>query len=175
MKRPGVALIALVALSSAAGALGQERQPRPGRAPVEDAFKMVKAYILSNLQERLDLTDQQYEALFPLVNRLYDNRHELARKKGETLREMARLLHRGQATEAQLEGLLKELKEVEAEEHATATNDLAAIEAVLDPIQQAKYRVYQVEVERRIRELMGRRRQGGVERRNQPQRPPDRQ
>jgi Spy/CpxP family protein refolding chaperone len=172
VKRLGVALFLLVVLSSAGWAFGQARQPRPSRAPGEDAFKMVKAYILSNLQERLDLTDQQYEKLFPLVNRLYDNRHKLARKKGETLREMSRLLRRGQATEEQLEALVKELKEVEAEERATATRDEAAIDAVLDPVQQAKIRVYRLEVERRIRELAGRRRQGGVERRNQPQRPP---
>ena len=101
------------------------------------------------------------------MNRLYDNRHKLARKKGETLREMARLLRRGLATEARLAELMKELKDVEAEEYATTTRDLAAIEAVLDPVQQAKYRVYQMEVERRIRELMGRRRQEVPQRRRE--------
>ena len=52
--------------------------------------------------------------------------------------------------------LLREVKAAEAEEAATMRRDLDAIDAVLTPVQQAKYRVLEVEVERKIRGAHGR-------------------
>jgi hypothetical protein len=126
-----------------------------------EAVKLVKAYILSNLQERLDLTDDQYAKLFPLVSRLQDDRHGFAEKRNRTLGEMSRLLRFGAATESRLVELLEQLRAVEVEEPKAIADHLAAIDAVLTPVQQAKYRVYEMEVGRRIRDLMRSRRRGG--------------
>jgi Spy/CpxP family protein refolding chaperone len=131
---------------------------------------MVKAYILSNLQERLELSEAQYLELLPLVNQLHDDRHSFARKKGQALRELSRLLASGKATEARLVELLAELRAIQKREPATILGDLEAIDAVLTPVQQARFRVYETEVERKIRELMGRRQRGRDGERRQPPR-----
>jgi hypothetical protein len=159
-------------LSLSASAWAFQQRPRDRRTPPGDeAFRMVKAYILSNLQERLQLSEAQYLELLPLVNRLHDDRHSFARTKRLALREMSRLLASGKATEGRLVELLAKLRAIEEREPATIRNDLEAIDAVLTPVQQARFRVYEMEVERKIRELMGRRqRPGDGERREPPRR-----
>ena len=76
---------------------------------------------------------------------------------------MRRLLRQGGATEAQVLDLLRQLKALDADGPAQTRKNLDALDALLTPVQQAKYRVLEVEVEQRMRELMNRARsrQGG--------------
>jgi Spy/CpxP family protein refolding chaperone len=157
-----VLAVALGAVSLCA--FGQEEGPqgRPGpRAGRGEAFKMVDAYVVSNLQESLGLTDEQFVKLLPLVRKLQTDRRDYYLTRGRALREMRRLLGSGSATEAQLLDLLKEVKALDVDGPARTKKNLDAIDAALSPIQQAKYRVLEVEVEQRMRELMGRARRGG--------------
>lgn len=171
--RPSVAaLVVTVALSAPAAAFqgGPGRPPsdegdRPPRGGPGEAFKMVDAYILGNMQESLGLTDEQYVKLLPRVQKLQSDRRGLVQRRMRAIGEMRRSLRGGSATEPRLRELLAEVKAVEAEEAATLRRDRDAIDAELSPVQQAKFRVLEHEVERRIRELMGevraRRRDGG--------------
>lgn len=119
-----------------------------------EAFKMVDAYIVSNLQESVGLTDEQFARLLPLVKRLQNDRRDLAQRRGRALGEMRRVLGSGSATEARVLELLKEVKEVEAAQHETVRRDVEAIDQALTPVQQAKFRLLEGEVERKIRALM---------------------
>jgi Spy/CpxP family protein refolding chaperone len=140
------------------------------RAPRDEAFKMIDAYIVSNLQESLDLTDDQFVKLLPLVKRLQTDRRSALQRRQQPLMELRRLLASGGATEAKVTALLREVKAAEADEPGLLRKDRDAIDAVLSPIQQAKFRVLEVEVEHKIRELMT---QIRAQRRNQGQsRPP---
>ena len=85
MKRATLAvMVVLLAVTAWTQSEEPRRRRRPSRqAPAEEAFKMVKAYILSNLQERLELDDERYATLFPLVNRLQDHRHDFGRRRSD--------------------------------------------------------------------------------------------
>jgi hypothetical protein len=131
---------------------------------------MVDAYIVSNLQESLGLTDQQFVKLLPLVKRLQNDRRAFVQKRQRALAALRGLLQSGAATEARVADLLRELRAVEAEEPALLRKDLEAIDAELSPLQQAKYRVLEVEVQRRLQELMNQ-----VRRQNRPQDRPRRE
>jgi hypothetical protein len=131
---------------------------RPARA---EAFKLVDAYVMSNLQESLGLTDEQYARAIPLVQRLQTERRELNLERMKTVREMRRLLREGGATEAQVLDRLQHLKALDADGPARVRKDLEALDAVLSPIQQAKFRVLELEVEQRMRDLMNRARPRG--------------
>jgi hypothetical protein len=158
----------VLAMAAAVGAaapyaFAQEEVPprRPdARGGREEAFRMVDAYVVSNLQESLGLSDEQFVKVLPLVKRLHTERRDYFQSRMRVLREMRRLLDSGAATEGQVVGQLKELKALEAEGPARTRKNLEALEAVLSPIQQAKYRVLEVEVEQRLRELTGRARGG---------------
>jgi Spy/CpxP family protein refolding chaperone len=139
--------LALVCLASQVSAQGGARQRG-------EAFKMVDAYIVSNLQESVGLSDEQFARILPLVKRLQNDRRELAQRRGRALAEMRRVLESGTATEARVLDLLKDVKAVESTQHETIRHDMDAIDQVLTPIQQAKFRLLEGEVERKIRSLM---------------------
>jgi hypothetical protein len=152
-------LLLTIALAvCAGGALAQQETPpaagdRPGR---DEAFRMVDAYLVSNLQESLGLTDEQFAKAIPLVKKVQADRREFLMERTRTVREMRRLLRQGGATEAQLLDLLKQLNALDADGPARTRASLAALDAVLTPLQQAKYRVLETDVEQRMRELMNR-------------------
>jgi hypothetical protein len=155
----GGALALVIAAALSAG--GQERRGGDGaearadrRGGREDAFKMIDAYVVSNLQESLELTDEQFVKLLPLVKRLQSDRRALLQRRQQPLMELRRLLASGGATEAQITELLRRVKAAEEEEPSVLRRDRDAIDATLSPIQQAKFRVFEAEVEHKIRELM---------------------
>lgn len=158
-------------------ALGQAGPGRPdAQAAVEegrpDIGKMIDAYIISNLQEGLGLSDEQFVKLLPLVKRLQTDRRQFAQRRQRTVQELRRLLQSGSATDARVSELLRELKAVETEEPAAIRRDRDALDAALAPVQQAKYRIMEVELERRLRGLMNQVRRNAAEparpRRNDP-------
>jgi hypothetical protein len=147
------------------GAQGPNQPDRPR----EELFKMIDAYVVSNMQESLSLSDEQFVKLLPLVKRLQTDRRAFAERRMRALVELRRSFDSGSATDARVNELLKELKAVEAEEPPTLRKHLDAIDAALSPVQQAKYRILEVEVERRLRELMGQvRRRAGAAARGRP-------
>jgi len=126
---------------------------RPART---EAFKMVDAYVMSNLQESLGLTDDQFAKAVPLVKKLQTERREYLLERTRKVREMRRLLRQGGASEAQVVELLREVKALDAEGPAATRRNVEALDAVLTPVQQAKFRVLELEVEQRMRELVRR-------------------
>lgn len=135
-------------------AAGSASAQTPARRPREEAFKMVEAYVVSNLQESLALTDDQFARLLPHVKRLQKDRRDLAQRRGRAMSDLRRILESGAATEPRVVELMKEVKAVEAEQSETVRKDMDAIDGVLTPVQQAKFRLLEVEVERKIRALM---------------------
>ena len=154
-------LLSLVVALGGAGALAQEQPPAGAERPARtEAFKMVDAYVMSNLQESLGLSDEQFAKAIPLVKKLQTERREYYLERTRKVREMRRLLRQGGATEAQVLDLLRQVKALDADGPARTQRNLEALDALLTPVQQAKFRVLEIEVEQRMRELMGRARPG---------------
>lgn len=147
--------------------------PSPASPPLppprQEIFRMVDAYIVSNLQESLGLTDEQFAKLIPLVKRVQKNRREFNQKRQAIIRELRTSFQAGTATEARVGELMKELKALEVEGPQSLKKDQDAIDAALNPVQQAKYRVLEFNVDQRIRGLMGR--LGRPPRREEPEAP----
>lgn len=161
-RRIGCVLVALLVAAVAPA----EDASKPGkaareeaRARREEAFRIVDAYVVSNLQDSLGLSDEQYVRVLPLVTKLQSDRRDYFLGRGRMIREMRRLLHAG-GSEAALVEKLGELKRLESEGLARTRSDSDALDAALTPLQQAKFRLLEVEVERRMRELTGRARLG---------------
>jgi hypothetical protein len=159
--------LALVLVASTAVA---QQEPPAGRPAREEAFRMVDAYVVSNMQESLDLSDEQFARAIPLVKKLQRERREHLLERARLLREMRRLLRQGGTPESQVLDLLKQAKQLEAEGPERTRRNLEALDGLLSPIQQAKYRVLEGEVEQRLRELTNRARAArpGARERNEP-------
>ena len=156
-KLTAVCLLAMVAL--AGSAVAQENEGNARRAPRDEVFRMVDAYVVSNLQESLGLSEAEFVKLLPLVRRLQTERREAAQKRVMAVQELRRLLRAGNATESQVAALLKDVKAAEADELVTLKRNREAVDAALAPLQQAKFRVMEAEVEHKLRELMAEMRQ----------------
>ena len=154
MIRRALAVLLLAAAAAAAAQESSNPAAAEGRRPREEAFRMIDAYLVSNLQESLGLTDEQFVRLLPNVKRLQNDRRQYAQRRQRALQEMRKLLQSGGATEGRLEELLREVKAVESEQAPAIRRDLDSVDAVLSPVQQAKYRILELEVERKIREVM---------------------
>ncbi len=166
-------VVAGLALLTAAGPTQAPPSPPPRDGPRVEAAKMIDAYVVSNLQESLGLSDEQFVKLLPLVKHLQSERRDFVQRRNKTLRELRRLLNSGTATEAQVLDTLRELKALEGDGPWKIQKSLEAIDAALTPLQQAKFRVLEVEVEQKIRELMNQiRRQGQAPDRPARDRPP---
>jgi len=152
----------LALLLAAALAPAQEPRHRDGRRlpPRDDVFQMVDEYFVGNLKDRLELTDDQLARLLPRVRQLQTERRELAQRRFHAMHELRVALRSGKATEAGVQELLRDLKAVETEEPLALRRHREAIDAVLTSVQQAKYRLLEVEVERRVRQALSRTRGG---------------
>jgi hypothetical protein len=149
-------LLLLVAALLSAGPLAAQpmRPPQRPDAPREEIFRMIDAYVVSNMQESLGLSDEQFVKLLPLVKRLQTDRRGMAERRLRAMNELRRALNSGSATDAQVAELMKEVRAVENDEPAAIRKHVEAIDAALTPLQQAKFRVLETEVERRLREMM---------------------
>jgi len=154
------ALVLALAIAPAQVPHPPDDHPSPGMRPRDEAAKMIEAYIVSNLQESLGLTDEQFVKLLPLVKRLQSDRRECMQNHMRLVRELRRSLRSGTATEGQVLELLKELKAMDADGPARNRKNLEAVDAVLTPLQQAKFRVMEVDIEQKIRGLLGQIRRG---------------
>ena len=136
------------------------RDPRDtvGHTPElrDETFRLMDAYLISNLQESVGLTDEQFARALPLVKKLQSDRRDFARRRMQALRTLRKTLASGGATEAGVTDLLKNVKTASADERAAAVRNAEALDAVLTPLQQAKYRVFEAEVDIRLRHLLAR-------------------
>src|SRR5207244_7458451 len=125
-------VLAGVLVASGALASAQEgAAPSGPLRPREEAFKMIDAYFVSNLQESLGLTDEQFVRLLPNVKRLQNDRRQYAQRRQRALQEMRKLLQSGAATEGRVEELLREVRAVEREQAPAIRRDMDAVDAVL--------------------------------------------
>jgi len=148
-------LVLALALAPGQAARPEGDRPSPPPRPRDEAAKMIEAYLVSNLQESLGLSDDQFVKLLPLVKKLQSDRRDAMQSRQRLVRELRRSLKSGTATESMVVEQLKELKAAEADGPARTRKDLDAIDAVLTPLQQAKFRVLEVDIEQKIRELLG--------------------
>ena len=148
---------AVLILGAGAGA-AQDNPPdgeRRGR-PREEIARMVDSYIAENIQERLGLADDQVARALPLVRRLHAERRRFAERKMRALHQMRRMVRTGTVSDVAAAEALQELKAAEAEEDAAVRAGRDALDAVLTPPQQVKYRLLEAEIDHRLRELMAR-------------------
>ena len=122
----------------------------------DETFRLMDAYLISNLQESLGLTDDQFTRALPIVKKLQADRREFARRRMTALRVLRRSLGSGTVTESAVTDLLKDLKAASEDERAGTLRNLEALDAVLTPLQQAKYRVFEAEIDSRLRHLLAR-------------------
>ncbi len=140
----------------APGLYGQHRAGERDRSLRDETFRIAEAYLISHLQESLALTDDEFTRVMPLVRQVQAARRRSAEERGDRLRQLRQLLASNTATPPSVEAALAGAREAEVEGPARVRKAMEALDGALTPLQQAKYRVFEFEVETRIRRLLTR-------------------
>jgi hypothetical protein len=148
----------------------QPQQPPPQLPPGEfappemtpgEVQRIFDGYLFIQAQDALGLTDQQFAQFVPRLKALQDTRRRNQQERQRLLNELQRLTNpRNPRTD---EGMIKErlnmLQELEARSGAELRKAYNALDEILDARQQARFRVFEEQLERKKLELLIRARQ----------------
>lgn len=151
------ALVVAACALSGGGSPAQDKAEggRRGKAR-EEVHRLIDDHIAKSLPGKVGLTDEQLARTLPLVRRLRADRRHFAERRMRSLFQMRRAVRAGAITDARAAEMLQELKAAEAEEAAALRAAQDAVDAVLDPVQRVRYRIFEMQIENRLRELMAR-------------------
>lgn len=161
--RPSLSALTLAALLAATPAVYAQAPAPPADAadlrPAE-IQKLFDAYLVMEAQQTLGLNDQQYPPFLTRLRALQDVRRRHLMARATLIADLARLSGPRAAGD---EGVLKErlaaFQELESRNAAELRKSYQDLDALLDPRQQARFRVFEDQIERRKLELMLRARQ----------------
>ena len=157
-----VALAAVTAWTTPAHA--QTPPPAPDAAELRPAEiqRLFDAYLVMEAQQSLGLSDTQYPPFLTRLRALQDLRRRHLAARAGLLGDLARMTAPRAAQPAD-DGTIRErlaaLQELESRSAAESRKAYSELDALLDPRQQARFRVFEDQIERRKLELMLRARQ----------------
>lgn len=171
-------LLGLPLLCPAGAALAQELPPAaPGDVPMRPAQvqQLLDAMVVMQAQDALSLSEQQYAQFLTRLKVLQTARRRHLQERNRLIGELQRLTNpraaRPGVNEAEIRERLTALQELESRSAAEIRRAYDSIDEVLDVRQQARFRVFEEQIERRKLELIGRARQANPNR-PQQRRPP---
>ncbi len=179
--RVAMVLVLVGACSAAASAQGPQGPPpprppqgRPGNQ-VEGSLpsnpgevgKLFDAYAVVQAQEQLGLDEEQFGRFVPRFTALLEVRRRQSQARMRLLNQLGRLVRDAPTDEAALREQLRALDDHDASSEIEVRKASDAATALLTPVQLARFRVFEAQMERRKVDLMMRARQGN--RRNQRQ------
>ncbi|MGE3276244.1 MAG: hypothetical protein AB7O67_14115 [Vicinamibacterales bacterium] len=168
-------LLSLVAVLAFAGAVRAQQpgpqmpDPPPEMAPAE-VQRLFDAYLIMQAQDALGLSEEQYGQFLTRLRALQETRRKNQQERFQLLNQLQRLTNPrnpGQPDEAAVRERLAALQELESRSAAELRRAYNAVDEVLNVVQQARFRLFEEQVERRKVELLMRARQA-----NRPNRRP---
>ena len=185
MSRSVLCVVALV-VAMCAGPRAAAQEPGQGAPPVPpptDAMspaqlhQLFDAMLVMQAQNSLALNEQQYGQFLTRLRVLQETRRRHQQERGRLINELQRLTNpRNQeaAPEAEIKTRMATLQELEARSAAELRRAYQGIDEVLTPLQQARFRVLEEQIERRKLELVARARLNNQQNRPANPRPPAR-
>ena len=174
-----VLLSAGLGLSEPATPVHQAAKAVPEGRPNRDAAElspaevvgMLDAYALVQAQNALQLNDSQYGSFVGRLKTLQETRRRNQRARNQIVQELRRLTGPQVSTvdEAAVRDRLKALRELDDRSAADLRRAYDSLDEVLDIRQQARFRIFEENLERRKMDLLLRARQRAAGRRDSGQ------
>jgi len=159
------------ALAGAASAQDFQAQPQGPRQPLRgldnggmspaEIQKLFDAYLVMEAQQALELTDDQYAPFLTRLRALQETRRRNQQERFRLMGELQRLSapRRKVVEDAALKERLAALQELESRTAAELRKAYTSVDEVLDLRQQARFRIFEEQIERRKLALLMRARQ----------------
>lgn len=158
-------------------ALAQSAPPPPASAPERpdrsdlrpgEIQRLFDAYLVMEAQQTLGLSETQFPAFLTRLRALQGTRRRQLAARAAILSDLQRMTAPRaprQAEESAIRERLGALQELESRSAAENRKAYADLDALLDPRQQARFRIFEEQIERRKLELMLRARQSARQQR----------
>ncbi len=153
---------AVVSLLIAGALSAQNVQPNPNRplrpraqAPVAD---MVEGLFIGQFQEQVQVSDEQYVKILPLLRQGIDALRTNANRSLVAQNRLRQLIN-SSANEDALNAQIQEVDEADRQTRAAQQLFLSKIDPFLTTVQKARFRMFQSTFDQRLRELVVRARQ----------------
>lgn len=173
MNAAPVLVVLLAATLTGAPAASWELQPdaqpyspeamaQAGAMTPGEIQKLFDAYLVMEAQQALELSEQQYPQFLTRLRTLQETRRRNQQERTQLMQQLQRLTN-PRAQQRGDENMIKErltaLQELESRTAAEMRRAYNALDEVLDVRQQARFRVFEEQIERRKIELLMRARQ----------------
>jgi hypothetical protein len=153
----GFAIVGLLALVVANPAAAQRGRAQPPDAEAADTRgvspaeiqRMFDSYALIQAQDQLKISDEKFPQFLTRFKALQDTRRRNMTERLRMVQELRRLTNDAQPNETQMRERLKALDDLDARSQSELTKAYEAINQVLDVYQQAKFRVFEENMENR--------------------------
>jgi Spy/CpxP family protein refolding chaperone len=164
----GGCLLLAVILTGTPAAAGQQDAPRPpraqgeGKGPILTPLELERwfdSYVLLQAQDTLKLTDAQFPRFIPRLKALQDTRRRHLQSRRQILNAVGRLAKLEPPDEGQLRDQMKALRDLDVKAADEMRRAYDSLDEVLDPVQQARFRLFEDQVERRKIDLLMKARQ----------------
>ena len=157
MKITAAALAAVVLMAASGVARAQEPPANPTVNPAE-VQRLFDGFALVQAQQFLALPDDQYSRFLPRFMALQTARRQALQQHTRVLNMIRKAVNDGQSDD-QISGALKQLQDIDDRGAADTKKALESVDQVLDLRQQARFRIFEEQMERRKLELVTRARQ----------------
>jgi Spy/CpxP family protein refolding chaperone len=135
-----------------------ETAEAPGVSPAE-IQRMFDSYALIQAQDQLKISDEKFPQFLTRFKALQDTRRRNMAERFRMVQDLRRLTNDPQRDEARMRDRLKALDDLDARASIELMKAYEAINQVLDVYQQAKFRVFEENMENRKLALVMRARQ----------------
>jgi hypothetical protein len=142
------------------------RAAADGLSPLE-VVNMLDAYAMLQAQNALQLTDAQYGPFVTRLKRLHQTRRQAQQERHRLIQQLRRQAgpQASAIDENAIRANLKALRELDERAAREERQAHDAVDELLDPRQQARFRIFEETLERRKLDLLLRARQGAAPRR----------
>ena len=155
-KRPFRPVLTFLVAAAVAAPLLAQNQQAPLRMRVQENLSALR---LVRLTQALDLTEEQTARIFPVLNRIEKTKQDIQRKLSQDIMQLRRMSQDPEAKDAAFEDVLVRVREQRVRIRALDEEGDAALAAVLNPRQKARYEIFQIDFLRGLNETMNQVRQ----------------
>jgi hypothetical protein len=160
-------LCVLCESSIAAHAQAPAAGPANGTVSPAEIQRLFDAYALVQAQAQLKLSDDQYPPFLARYKALQDLRRRSQNERGRIIQDLRRLsMDEAKSDEGQLRDRIKAMQDLDVQAAADVRKAYDAVDQVLDLRQQARFRVFEEQMERRKIDLVTRARQNNRQNRS---------
>lgn len=157
------AILSLLLSTISVAALAQAQQASQDAPPLApgEVQRLFDGYAVIQAQEFLGLTDSQLAPFLPRFRALQETRRRSQQERLRLIQELNRMtnVRAGQVLEAGLGERLRALRDLEARAMSDVQKARDAVDETLDLRQQARFRVFEEQLEQRKLELLMKARQ----------------